>query len=113
MDEQNPTDVSYGSDDLFELHVITGLRAMHGDGKARQAMEKVKGQSSGAFELAMAEAETRYHALSEEDRANPAKVLNQLVASSMRLKTKLAFGGGGLWSLVTSIPRALKRLIWK
>jgi hypothetical protein len=76
-------------------------------------MEKVKGQSSGAFELAMAEAETRYHALSEEDRANPAKVLNQLVASSMRLKTKLAFGGGGLWSLVTSIPRALKRLIWK
>jgi len=60
MAEQKPTDVSYGSDDLFELHVITGLRAMLGDGKARQAMEKVKGQSSGAFELAMAEAETRY-----------------------------------------------------
>ncbi len=112
MAEQKPTEVSYESTDAFELHVITGLRVMLGDERARPVMDKVKKASVGAFELAMKEAEVRYHALSEEDRANPARVLQQLVASSMQLKMKFIFAGGPVKWLM-AIPRAIKRMIWK
>ncbi len=106
MTTQDPGDI--GS----ELLILTGLRAMLGDQRSKSAMAKVRGGNPEAFRWAMAEAETRYRALSEEERANPERTLNKLVISSMRLKSKLALAGGPR-AFLASLPRALKRIVWK
>ncbi len=100
------------TDTHFEVLVITGLRAMLGDQKARTAMESVKSSDPETFRRAMAEAEARYATLSEEAKQNPARTLNQLVSASVGLRLKLVFAGGP-WAFLKLILRALRRLLWK
>ena len=106
MTMQDPQDTS------SELLILTGLRAMLGDQRSKNAMEKVRGGDPATFRWAMAKAESRYRALSEEERANPERTLNKLVISSMRLKSKLALAGGPR-AFLASLPRALKRIVWR
>jgi VIT1/CCC1 family predicted Fe2+/Mn2+ transporter len=106
MTGKDPGDVQY------EMLVTSGLRAMLGDRNAKSLMERLKAANPGYFEQAMVEAETRFRALSEEERANPAKTLNQLVVTSAKLKARMAFGGGPRRAL-GAFAGGLKRLVWK
>jgi len=99
-------------DPQFELNVIIGLRAMLGDQKARASMEILKSGDPEGFRRVMAEAEARYTALSDEAKRNPAQTLNALVATSVQLRTKLLFAGG-LRGFIASLPRALRRFLWR
>jgi len=100
------------TDPHFEVLVIGGLRAMLGDRKARTSMESVKSSDPETFRRAMAEAEARYAALSEEAKQNPARTLNALVATSAQLRAKILFAGGPR-AFLAAIPRALRRLLWR
>jgi hypothetical protein len=99
-------------DPQYEVLVITGLRAMLGDQKARTDMENVQSSDPETFRRAMAEAEARYSALSEEAKQHPARTLNALVATSAQLRAGMIFAIGPM-GFLKAIPRMLRRLLWK
>jgi len=94
-------------DNSYEIMVLQGLRALLGEDKAQRAMVDLQSKSAASCEQVMAEAQARYDALSPEQKEAPSKILSQVVASSVKLRLKMA--GKKLTNIrFTSIPKILK-----
>ena len=75
MEEKNKA-----QNDIYELQVVSGIRAMLGDDKQREKMETLKNENLAMFEQVMSEAENRYNTMvNDNNRDPPAVVIHDLV----------------------------------
>lgn len=94
-------------DNSYELMVLQGLRALLGEEKAQRAMVALQNSNPATSEKVMVEAQARYDALSPEQKEDPGKILQMVVASSVNLKFKIVVKAAPK-GIVTSIPKLPK-----
>ena len=103
MEEKNKA-----QNDIYELQVVSGIRAMLGDDKQREKMETLKNENLAMFEQVMSEAENRYNTMVNDNNRDPNEISNELVVRSLLLKLKILFREGP--SIFIKLSKSLLKL---